>query len=205
MSLFLVLYREGMSGLVLFAAIFAIIIFVVSVKFTETIILGIPSGEFTIFVLIQILMVAMTAFYAKMGFVARNLTIGFITCGIIITILTLCGIPVPGTIYFITTTAIAAIYLLFELMKSRVRGLLITILTAIASVSFLFSVNYVFTTVLQPHQQLRVKVALGIQRQPVKNSNRLRRVLRQRIPPRHTDKTQIRTRATHGLHILHHR
>ena len=163
MSLFLVLYREGMSGLVLFAAIFAVIIFVVSVKFNETIILGIPSGEFTIFVLIQTLMVAMTAFYAKMGFVARNLAIGFITCGIIITILTLCGIPVPGTIYFITTTAIAAIYLLFELMKSRVRGLLITILTAIASVSFLFSVNYVFTTVLQPHQQLRVKVALGIE------------------------------------------
>ena len=163
MSLFLVLYREGMSGLVLFAAIFAVVIFVVTVKFTETVILGIPSGEFTIFVLIQALMVAMAAFYAKSGIVARNLAIGFISCGIIVAIIAEFDIQIPGTAYFIATTAIAVIYIIIEQLRSRIRGLLITALTAVVSIAFLFSVNYVFTTVLQPHQQMRVKVALGIE------------------------------------------
>lgn len=163
MSLFLVLYREGMSGLVLFAAIFAVVIFVVTVKYTETLIMGIPSGEFTIFVLIQALTVILVGSYAKMGFVARNIAIGFIACGIIAAILSAFDINIPGLIYFLSTIAISIIYIIFELLKSRIRGLFITIITVIASVSFLFSVNYVFTAVLQPHQQLRVKVALGIE------------------------------------------
>ena len=45
LSLFFVLYREGMSGLVLGAALLAVVIFIVSLKFTESLILGIPSGR----------------------------------------------------------------------------------------------------------------------------------------------------------------
>ena len=40
---------------------------------------------------------------------------------------------------------------------------LISISFAVVSVLFLFSVNYVFGNVLQPHQQMRIKVALGIE------------------------------------------
>ncbi|MDE6199087.1 MAG: rod shape-determining protein RodA, partial [Muribaculaceae bacterium] len=48
LSLMFVLYREGMSGLVLFAFVFAIVIFVVSVKYTASAVLGMPSGEFVV-------------------------------------------------------------------------------------------------------------------------------------------------------------
>ena len=41
-SLILVLYREGMSGLVLFGALCAVVYFILTIKFTETMILGIP-------------------------------------------------------------------------------------------------------------------------------------------------------------------
>ena len=51
LALFFVLYREGMSGLVLLAALGAVIIFVVAVKFTETMILGMPSGEFAVMIM----------------------------------------------------------------------------------------------------------------------------------------------------------
>ena len=44
MALFFVLYREGMSGLILFAAVFAVIIFVVAVKYVETSVFGMPTG-----------------------------------------------------------------------------------------------------------------------------------------------------------------
>ncbi len=163
MSLFLVLYREGMSGLVLFAAIFAVVIFVVTVKYTETIVMGIPVGEFVIFVMIQVLLVFMLAVYSKRDIAARNVALGFIICGIIAAILSAFDIVIPGTIYFLSTIALALLYVLFELLKTRIQSLLVTVFTIVLSVTFLFSVNYVFTSVLQPHQQLRVKVALGIE------------------------------------------
>lgn len=163
MSLFLVLYREGMSGLVLFAAIFAVVIFVVTVKYTETIVMGIPVGEFVIFVMIQVLLVFMLAVYSKRDIAARNVALGFIICGIIAAILSSFDIVIPGTIYFLSTIALALLYVLFELLKTRIQSLLVTVFTIVLSVTFLFSVNYVFTSVLQPHQQLRVKVALGIE------------------------------------------
>ena len=163
MSLFLVLYREGMSGLVLFAAIFAVVIFVVTVIYTETIVMGIPVGEFVIFVMIQVLLVFMLAVYSKRDIAARNVALGFIICGIIAAILSAFDIVIPGTIYFLSTIALALLYVLFELLKTRIQSLLVTVFTIVLSVTFLFSVNYVFTSVLQPHQQLRVKVALGIE------------------------------------------
>ena len=56
LALFFVLYREGMSGLVLAAALCAVVFFVVSVKYTETMILGIPSGEVAVFIMIEMIM-----------------------------------------------------------------------------------------------------------------------------------------------------
>lgn len=162
LSLVLVLYREGMSGLILFAAVFAVVIFVVTIKYTETLIMGIPSGEFTILVLIQALMVLMTSMYGKSGVATRNLAIGFISCGIIALTLSFFDISIPGLVYFITTISLAVVYILFELLKTRVQGLIVTILTAVISVSFLFSVNYAYS-VLQPYQQKRINVALGIE------------------------------------------
>ena len=75
LSLFFVLYREGMSGLILFAALFAVIIFVVAIKFTETIILGIPSGEFAIYLIIMIVMGSMLTFYCKKIIFSTNFSL----------------------------------------------------------------------------------------------------------------------------------
>lgn len=163
LSLFFVLYREGMSGLVLFGALFAIVFFVVAVKFTETIILGIPAGEFAVYIMIMLLLVGMIAFYCKRIFLARNITIGFIGTGVIVFILSLFGVPISGTFYFITIILLACLYCTFELLRLKSNKLIISIGAALISVSFLFSVNYVFGNVLEPHQQLRIKVALGIE------------------------------------------
>ena len=163
LSLFFVLYREGMSGLVLFGAFFAILFFVVAVKFSETIILGIPSGEFSVYIMIMLLLIGMVTFYSKRIFLARNITLGFLGTGIIVWILTLFNVPISGTIYFITVITIACLYCLFEYLRLKSNKLLISIAAAFMSIMFLLSVNYVFGNVLEPHQQLRIKVALGIE------------------------------------------
>lgn len=48
------------------------------------------------------------------------------------------------------------------MFQSQLKRVLLTIGATIMSIIFLFSVNYVFDKVLEPHQQMRIKVALGI-------------------------------------------
>lgn len=163
MSLVLVLYREGMSGLVLVVLMCLVTYFVVSVKFAEPLILGISAGEFSVLVMIMILMCCMLLFYCDDIILARNVITGFAGTGVIITILALCGVEVPGLAYFLIVISGACIYTAIVMLRHRYRKYLITIGITISSVLFLFSVNYVFTSVLQPHQQGRIKVALGIE------------------------------------------
>ena len=162
-SFIFVLYREGMSGLVLFSVLCAISYFVVAIKFADPLILGMPSGEFTVFILIMLVFSLMLLFYCKDIIIARNVIYGFVGSGLVVTILSLCHVPVNGLLYFIIIIAAAIIYTAIAMFRHRIRKFLITSGFALVSVVFLFSVNYVFSNVLEPHQQMRIKVALGIE------------------------------------------
>jgi rod shape determining protein RodA len=162
-SLIFVLYREGMSGFILFCVVCAITYFVVAVKFIEPLILGIQAGEFYVFLIIVILYSLMLLFYCRDIILARNIILGFLGSGVIVTTLALCGIPVPGRIYFISIISAAIVYTSIGMLRHRLRPFLTTIAFAAASVIFLFSVGYVFGNILEPHQQTRIKVALGIE------------------------------------------
>lgn len=162
-SLIFVLYREGMSGLVLFSILCAITFFVVAVKFTEYSIIGLPVGEFAVFVMILLIYSMMLLFYCKDLIIARNVIGGFILSAVIVTIISLCGIHVNGLAYFLCILGIAIIYTVLAMFHHNISRFIISIGFAVMSVLFLFSVNYVFGNVLQPHQQQRIKVALGIE------------------------------------------
>lgn len=71
------LYREGMSGLVLLAAVCAVVIFVVTVKYTGTLILGVPSGVFFVLTMTMVVTVCMLAVYVRDMIGARNLFIWY--------------------------------------------------------------------------------------------------------------------------------
>ena len=77
-SLIFVLYREGMSGMVLFSMLCAIAYFVVAVKFSEPLIMDIPAGEFSVLVLIAVIYCLMLLFYCRDIIIARNVVIGFV-------------------------------------------------------------------------------------------------------------------------------
>ena len=163
MSLFFVLFREGMSGLVLFAAMCAVVIFVVAVKFTDSLLLGIPVGQAAVFIMIMTIMVGMLAIYCKRIDAARNVFLWFAATGILVSILGFCGIEVPGTYYFLSAITVACVYCIVLMLHTKAHRIMITTASVMTAVMFLFSVNYAFTSVLQPHQQMRIKVALGIE------------------------------------------
>lgn len=163
LSFIFVLYREGMSGLVLFSFLCAVTFFVVAVKYADPIILGLPMGEFTVFVIILLIYALMLLFYCRDIIIARNVIYGFVGSGLLVTILSLCGVSVNGLVYFISILVLAIGYTAIAMFRHRIGKFLITIGFAITSVLFLFSVNYVFGSILEPHQQMRIKVALGIE------------------------------------------
>ena len=161
MSLFFVLYREGMSGLVLFAALVSVVIFVVVVKFTDVGIMGIPSGEFAIMVMIALIIITMSFIYDKHLTVTRNLVLGYASLAIVLVVLGLCHVDIPGMPVMLGAIIAACLYVAFEAIRLRRRKLFIATGTGLLSVVFMFSVNIAFNY-LQPHQQQRVLVAVGI-------------------------------------------
>ncbi|MDE5942391.1 MAG: rod shape-determining protein RodA [Muribaculaceae bacterium] len=165
LSLFFVLFREGMSGMVLFAALWAVVIFVVAIKYTESMVLGIPSGEFVVMCMVMALLVVMLAVYVRRFEVARNVFLWFAGSALVEWILSIWDLQIGGYAYFFTVTGVAMVYCLFEMLRLKARKLRITVVTVLLSVGFLFSVNLVFSNMM-PHQQKRIKVALSIEDDP---------------------------------------
>ena len=163
LALFFVLYREGMSGLILFAAVFAVIIFVVAVKYVETSVFGMPTGEFVVFSMIMAIMIGMSVVYSRRIEIGRNLLILFAGTALIEWALTsFLDIAIPGLAVTLGVIFIGCIYIIIESVRRRRHKMLIGVATAVLSVIFLFSVNLAFDH-LQPHQQMRIKVVLGLE------------------------------------------
>ncbi|MDE7343829.1 MAG: rod shape-determining protein RodA [Muribaculaceae bacterium] len=162
LSLIFVLYREGMSGLVLFSILCAVVYFVVAVKFAEPLVMGIPVGQFTVLLIITLIFCCMLLLYCRNIIIARNVIVGYAIAGAVVAVLALCGVTVNGNLFFLLLLGGGIFYVLFAMLHYHISKFLITIGFALASVAFLFSVNYVFNNILQPHQRQRIKVTLGI-------------------------------------------
>lgn len=109
----------------------------------------------------MVVMAAMSVLYSRRAEIGRNLLFWFCGTGIIIYILDLCEINVSGLPALLCIIGIACIYIVIEAIKYHRPKLYIACATAVLSVVFLFSVNMAFDK-LQPHQKLRIQVALGI-------------------------------------------
>lgn len=163
LSLIFVLYREGMSPFVLGAAFFSVLFFVIAVKYMDTLVMGLTTGEFSVFCLISVIYCLMLMFYCRDFIIARNVSLGMLGAGVIVTVLLLCGVHINGVIFFLSLLGAAVLYTGVAMLRLHVKKFLISISFVLVSVGFLFSVNYVFDKILQPHQQTRILVLLGIE------------------------------------------
>ena len=163
LSLIFVLYREGMSGFVLGAIFFSVLFFVLAVKYMDPFIMDLSLGEFSVFTLICVIYCLMLIFYCRDYIIARNVTLGMLISGFVVTIISICGIKVNGLIFFLSILGLSVAYTGIAMLRHHIKKFLISIGFVLVSVGFLFSVNYVFEKILQPHQQTRILVLLGIE------------------------------------------
>ncbi len=162
-SFVFVLYREGLTGLVLFYGLCAILYFVVAVKYSVLMWGGVPAGEILVFIFILLVIAGMLLFYRRDNRAAVYLMLGYLAIAIVCITLGCCGIAVPLYGVCIGTLMATSIYLVILYLNSRSPRLIVILATALLSVLYLFSVDYAFNDVLQPHQQSRIKVLLGME------------------------------------------
>ncbi|MEG1574975.1 MAG: rod shape-determining protein RodA, partial [Bacteroidales bacterium] len=165
LSLAFVLYREGMSGMVLLAWLGSVTYFVLSLKFSSLFWGITPAGETIVLILILIVQIIMIVqLYRRSGAFRTMLymALGVMTIGGIISIF----IKINWVYVMYVALAANSLYALILTIKENNLRILRPVAVALASVAFLFSVNYIFTEVLEPHQQVRIRVAFGMEDDP---------------------------------------
>lgn len=165
LAFFLVLYREGMSGSILFTGFCTIVYFIVGIRFGGVMMPDGASqlGEFIVLLLINIVTGGMVYIYTERHEEARNIILIPLSVTIISYIVSIYLFPF-NVVYVEVVLCILIIgYLLFLWISSRQRIYLWVACFSLFSICFLFSSNYVFNNVLEPHQQVRIKIVLGLE------------------------------------------
>ena len=164
LSFFIVLYREGMTGMVLFTAISAVVYFVVGIGYENTFFEELPVavGHYAVTVLIQIFAIGMTAFWCKekktaVVLLAVNTIVALLTYWIAIYLFSFNILYVQYALLLFDI-----VYLLIRARIDKQKMLVWTTLFIIVSTLFFHSCDYVFNNVMQPHQKVRIEVLLGL-------------------------------------------
>ncbi|MDR3141697.1 MAG: rod shape-determining protein RodA [Tannerellaceae bacterium] len=167
LAFFLVLYREGMSGYILLAGISAVAFFVVSLKYSDVMIGITPLGELLVLCLIQAGALLLTAIVVRQRTnLQMKILLGGTAAVYLAAYIVSLFIPVNFALVTRGLIGISCCYLIFLSVKQWVGHYVMIVLFALLSVGFLYSVDYVFDEVLEPHQQMRIKVSLGLEDDP---------------------------------------
>lgn len=164
LSFFLMFYREGMPGSILFTGVAMIVYFVVGVKYADVMLLTTPTsvGTYVVLYLIQIFSSGMVYSYIKDKPLAWRM-IGICTLvTILATLFAIYVIPFNVVIVQIIVTVFLIGFLGYQWLRTRAVNYMLITLFALGSITFFYSASYVLNDVMQPHQRVRINVLLGL-------------------------------------------
>lgn len=165
LSFFLVLYREGMSGSILFVGVSAVIYFVFGIRLNEVYVNDsvVSWGLFSVLSMIIIFTSFLIRIYIKKPKFTRNIFISSFGV-ILISFLSTIYLPYLSIEYLLLGYIILlAIYLFLISARTQIKSYSFIAFFALLSAGFLYSSDYVFENVLENHQQRRIKVVLGLE------------------------------------------
>ncbi|PLB87474.1 rod shape-determining protein RodA [Dysgonamonadaceae bacterium] len=164
LSLFLVLFREGMPDAVLLIGVALVLYFVLGIKFSDIPMGSLSRGEFISILLIILFSAGMVWSYMKRKEVLSfMLGIPFVVFLIALTA-GLFGIEIDYGLVALIALCGVFLYILYLALRFRKRTYLLILIFMAGSFAFLESAEYMFNDVLKPHQQMRIKVTLGMER-----------------------------------------
>ena len=164
LSFFIVLYREGMTGIVLLAAISAVVYFVVGIGYENVLFEGlqVSVGHYAVTVLIQAFAIGMVFFWCRS---AKGTLVLFVTNLVVSlaaywTAIYLFSFNILYVQYALLLFDV--VYMFIRARVDRQNNFLWTILFVVLSTLFFHSCDYVFNNVMKPHQKVRIEVLLGL-------------------------------------------
>lgn len=165
LSFFLMLYREGMPGCVLFTGVAAVVYFVIGIKFESSMLWGTPTsvGKFCVLFMVQVFTASMVWVYCKHRATAL-LMIAYCCAGTVVALL-FSKFVIPFDIVWVQLLLSAVLigHLLWNGLGSRVRNYFFIVFFALGSMAFFYSADYVLNYVMEPHQRVRINVLLGLE------------------------------------------
>ncbi len=164
LAFFLMFYREGMPGCILFCAVAAVAYFVVGIRFGEVLLPGTKAtvGEFSVLLMIWLFTLGMLRIYCPRSRHALHLLAvgaGVLTASLL---LSLCIVPVDISWALIGLMVYMVGYLAWQSLSERLNSYLLIAVFALGSTAFLYASDYVLNDVLEPHQRTRIQVLLGM-------------------------------------------
>lgn len=159
----LVLYREGLPGMVLFTGLCAIVLFIFGLKYSDIEMGTLTLGE-CIAVLFVVIVTAILVFNFRKDIRSALFILGGAALlGGISYLMDFLNVDIDWGIVSIIAISALILFLLIMAIKEWSKIYLMLAVFAVCGMAYVSSVNYVFSDVLQPHQQIRIKVSLGME------------------------------------------
>ena len=165
LSFFLMLYREGMPGSILFTGICAVAYFVIGVGFSQELL---PDGEtymgeFLVLSLIVIFTACLTHAYCGAQKAFKSILIYGGGAILLALLFSLYVVPFNVVWFLYIESFVLVLYLIVLSFKERMMHYFYIALFVVGSIGFLYSADYVFEEVLATHQRERIEVLLGME------------------------------------------
>ena len=165
LSFFLMLYREGMPGSILFTGICAVAYFVIGIGFSQELL---PDGEtymgeFLVLSLIVIFTACLTHAYCGAQKAFKSILIYGGGAILLAFLFSLYVVPFNVVWFLYIESFVLVLYLIVLSFKERIMHYFYIALFVVGSIGFLYSADYVFEEVLALHQKERIEVLLGME------------------------------------------
>ncbi len=165
LAFFLVLYREGMMGSILFTGVALVVYFVVGMKYDDILLSITPTsvGKYIVLILIELFTCGLVAVYCR----ARNVMtwmVGIIVgVAIIATLFAIYVIPFDITWVLVLECVGFICFLIVQWLRTRMAQWAFIACFVVGSLMFFYSADYAMDNVLAAHQRTRINVLLGLE------------------------------------------
>ena len=167
LAFFLMFYREGMTGSILFTGIAMVIYFVVGIRFEEDMLWGTPTsiGKFAVLMLVQVFTAGMVYVFCKNRKLCWQI-IGISTLVAIAAVVVSKYVIAFDVVFALLVLAAATIgYQVFQGLSTRLRNYYFIAAFAIGSLVFFNVADYALEH-MPKHQRERIQLLLGLVEDP---------------------------------------
>ena len=164
LAFFLMFYREGMPGAILFTGVAMVIYFVVGIKYEQVMLWDTPTsvGKFVVLLLVQLFSASMVYIYANDKQRALSVSVSCLLATLVMLLFS--EFVIPFDVVWVQLILCAALigFLVYQGLSTRIMHYMFIALFASGSIIFFYSADYVLNDVMEPHQRVRINVLLGL-------------------------------------------